>query len=133
MSSMIMSWIGMGVKAADTGMHQAADSLGMNDTATTHALANMDKAVDTAAAAASTGVGIVIGAFVVSLLLAVISIMGVMKMWQMKKAGFFMYVAANGLVFIGAIYMSMQGMGWGLTVITAAFLSMYAINLKHLK
>jgi len=66
-----------------------------------------------------------------------ISLTGAIMMFQMKKIGFYLYVAAQvGFLFIGPVFL-----GWNMFVSTAMFFSgffsilfiaLYAINLKHM-
>ncbi len=67
--------------------------------------------------------------FIISLLLAGLSLFGVLKMSKLKKSGFWIYAAVNGLLGIlglisGGIFSSIIGIG---------FIVMYGLNLKHMK
>ncbi len=66
--------------------------------------------------------------FVVSLILAVISLMGVMKMAKLKKSGFWMYAIVNGLLALLGLF------GGGLfgAIVGIGFIVMYGLNLKHM-
>ena len=90
-----------------------------------------------AAKAASEGVSALAGMgsafftviFLVSLLLAGLSLFGVIKMWKMQKSGFYIYTAVNGLIFLFAL-ISVEI--WSI-IITGGFIGMYAANFKHLE
>ena len=66
-----------------------------------------------------------------------LSIVGAIMMFQMKKIGFYLYIAAQvGFLFIGPVFL-----GWNLFVSMALlfsgffsvlFIALYAINLKHM-
>jgi hypothetical protein len=67
--------------------------------------------------------------FVVSLLLAGLSIFGVAKMWKLKKSGFWFYSVINGLIAILALI----GGSFFSGIVGVAFIVMYGLNLKHMK
>jgi len=66
-----------------------------------------------------------------------LSLVGAIMMFQMKKIGFYLYIAAQvGFLFIGPVFL-----GWNMFVSSAIFFSaffsilfiaLYAINLKHM-
>ena len=66
--------------------------------------------------------------FIVSLVLAGLSLFGVIKMWKLKKSGFWMYAIVNGIIAILGL------IGGGLVggLIGIAFIVMYGLNLKHM-
>jgi hypothetical protein len=72
-----------------------------------------------------------IALFAIMFLLAFVSLFGAIKMWGLKKIGFYMYAAAQILmiivpfIFIPETPVSIFGI-----VITAAFIGLYASNLK---
>jgi hypothetical protein len=69
--------------------------------------------------------------------LALLSLFGVWNMWNLKKNGFWMYVAASvgglvmPLVFLGGGLMTIIGLGFG-GLISIVFIILYAVNLKHM-
>ena len=65
----------------------------------------------------------------VSLVLAIASIFGVARMWLLRKSGFWIYTTANILAMAGMIYLE----GWPGAVLAFLFITLYAINLKHLR
>ncbi len=62
----------------------------------------------------------------------IVSLMGVIKMWKLKKSGFYMYVGAAvaGIIVDVAVGSGFNVMG---LVFTVAFVVMYGLNLKHMK
>lgn len=70
----------------------------------------------------------IIVVFIVSLILAALSLFGVVKMWQLKKSGFWIYSIVNGImVILGFIGGGVLG-----AIIGLAFIVMYGLNLKHM-
>ncbi len=69
--------------------------------------------------------------FVVSLILAAVSLFGAIKMWGLKKMGFYLYAVAQVLmlvvpfIFITGATFSIFGF-----IFTALFIALYAVNLK---
>ena len=51
-------------------------------------------------------------------------------MWKMQKIGFFLYTGANVVSIIMTIVYSGFGVG---IIISALFIVLYGLNLKHLK
>ena len=133
----ILSYIGSGLWAllALIGMIASGWIMGMlgiavENAATSPDMNNMDpEAVHAASGLLGMGTTIIIIACLVFLLLNALSIFGAVKMWQQKKSGFIMYTIANGIMLV----MFVLGHGWFMSVVTAAFIAMYAANLKHLK
>jgi hypothetical protein len=66
--------------------------------------------------------------FIISLILAALSLFGVSKMWKLKKSGFWMYTIVNGLMVI----LGLLGGGIFGAVVGIAFIVMYGLNLKHM-
>ncbi|MCW3083787.1 MAG: hypothetical protein JWP12_1153 [Bacteroidetes bacterium] len=77
----------------------------------------------------SMGTTVFVIAFLVLLILSGLSIFGTVKMWQQKKSGFIIYTVVNGLILV----LSIIGGGWFMAIVTAAFIAMYAANLKAMK
>lgn len=71
--------------------------------------------------------------FIMGIAIAIIaymtSLLGVVKMWELKKYGFYIYATVNGL---GLTYDLISG-SYFMAFITIAFLGMYISNFKHLK
>jgi hypothetical protein len=65
----------------------------------------------------------------VSLVLALVAIIGVARMWRLRKAGFWFYTTANVLFMAGMIYVQ----NWTAVVLALLFIVLYSVNLKHLK
>ena len=77
--------------------------------------------------------GFGIGYFLITLLFALASLYGALMMWQLKKMGFYLYSGANVLVlFVPMVMAAGKFSVFGL-VITALFIVLYGLNLKHLK
>ncbi|MDQ2177681.1 hypothetical protein [Marinifilum sp. D714] len=70
-------------------------------------------------------------------LFAILSLLGVFMMFKLKKNGFYLYTFANVfwlLVPLALIdFNAMMGMTMIGAIITALFVIMYAVNLKHMK
>lgn len=65
-------------------------------------------------------------------LLILISLVGAVLMWNLKKIGFHLYVASNlALLFLPMLVVSIP-IGMFPIVITLAFITMYAFNLKYM-
>jgi hypothetical protein len=64
--------------------------------------------------------------------MVIVSLMGVIKMWKLKKNGFYMYTGAAvaGIIVDIAVGSGFSVMG---TIFTVAFIVMYAANLKAMK
>ncbi len=72
-----------------------------------------------------------------NIIIALLSLLGVWLMWNLKKNGFWLYTLATvaGLItpfiFLGGGMMMMLGVGF-LGVISLIFVVLYGINLKHM-
>ncbi len=70
---------------------------------------------------------------IVGFLTTIVALFGVIKMWKLNKSGFMLYVGAT----VVSIIMSVVYSGFGAAifgiVISAAFIVMYGLNMKHLK
>jgi hypothetical protein len=64
--------------------------------------------------------------------LTIISLIGVIQMWKLKKTGFYVY---TGAAILGIVVPLIMGQAFGVfgTLITVAFIVMYGLNLKHMK
>ncbi len=71
------------------------------------------------------------GYFIVSLVLSGASLFGAIKMWGLKKMGFYIYTIAQVLMIIVPLFFSMPFSAFS-TIITALFIVLYFINLKHM-
>ena len=71
----------------------------------------------------------------VGVVCAVLSLVGAIMMWKLKKTGFFIYTFANlvamilPIVLVGFVGGGMAYVG---PIVTIAFIAMYAMNLKHM-
>ena len=66
-----------------------------------------------------------------AILLTIIGLVGVIKMWKMQKQGYYIY---TGAAVVGLILPVVLGAGFSVfsLIITAAFVVMYGLNLKHM-
>ncbi|MBS1581176.1 MAG: hypothetical protein JST66_03150 [Bacteroidetes bacterium] len=93
----------------------------------------MDSAMEIAQKAAENAKPIGISNIVLSL----ISLLGVWRMWNLRKSGFWLYVlAAIGgllvpLVFLGGSMMALFSVGFA-GLISILFIILYAVNLKYM-
>lgn len=132
----ILSFIGSGLWAllSIIGMAASGWILGMMGIAVSSSVSadNMSSAdvATTEAASGLLGMGTTffIIIFLISLIFAGLSLFGVVKMWQQKKAGFIIYTIVNGIVLAAYIYSG----SWLMAAVSAAFIGMYAANLKSM-
>ena len=72
-----------------------------------------------------------------NIVLSLLSLLGVWQMWNLKKSGFWMYVAASvaglivPMVFLGGGMLTLMSVGFG-GLISIVFIILYAVNLKHM-
>lgn len=84
-------------------------------------------------AMAGSGAGLGVGIMVLNLVLNGGTLAGAIMMWQMKKLGFWIYSGAFVLQFIlPLILMDARFSIFGL-IIMALFITLYGLNLKHMK
>ncbi|MBC7863005.1 MAG: hypothetical protein IAF38_08520 [Bacteroidia bacterium] len=70
---------------------------------------------------------------IVGFISTIIALMGVLKMWKLKKSGFYMYVVAAVMsIIMSVIYSGFGGAMFGLGT-SALFIVLYGLNLKHMK
>ena len=62
-----------------------------------------------------------------NLVLSLISLLGAILMFNLRRIGFFLYTAAAGFGFLTLVQMTLSG------IVTLAFVIMYAVNLKHMR
>lgn len=86
-----------------------------------------------AAMAATPGVGLTWAYIIVGFLTTIVGLFGVIKMWKMNKSGFMLYTGATVVSLIMGIVYSGFGASIMGIVISAAFIVMYGLNMKHLK
>jgi hypothetical protein len=73
-----------------------------------------------------------------SIVLSIVSLLGVWWMWNLQKKGFWLHTLATvvGLItpfiFLGGGMMTLLGVGF-LAVISIIFVILYAVNLKHMR
>ena len=111
------------VSATDDMMSDMSDSLGMS---------MGDSSVSDAIASSGPSVGMTWAYLVVGFICVIINLMGVIRMWKLKKSGFFMYTGGTVISLImGIVYNGTTGLVMSL-VIGGAFIVMYGLNLKHM-
>jgi hypothetical protein len=111
------------VSAAEDTMEAASDSLGASYSEMSAA---MDEAMSAGPSMGLTWAYVIIG-FVCTL----VGLYGVIKMWKLKKVGFYMYTGASVVSMImGIVY---SGFGAMAVVFPIAFIVMYGLNLKHME
>lgn len=70
--------------------------------------------------------------------LSLLSLLGVWWMWNLKKAGFWVYVLATvvglitPIIFLGGGMMTILGVGF-MGLFSLVFIILYAVNLKHMQ
>lgn len=67
---------------------------------------------------------------IVGFLCTIVGLVGVIKMWKLKKQGFMLYAGSSVVSMImGIVY---SGFGVGAVIIPIAFIVMYYLNVKHM-
>ena len=109
------------VSAAEDTMEAAVDSGSYSEMS-----AAMDEAMSSGPSMGLTWAYVIIG-FVCTL----VGLYGVIKMWKLKKMGFYLYTGASVVSMImGIVY---SGFGAMAVVFPIAFIVMYGLNLKHME
>ncbi|MDX2361182.1 MAG: hypothetical protein QNK23_10265 [Crocinitomicaceae bacterium] len=125
----ILSFVGIGF--AIIGYVGAFALLGVAEGAMDQLSTMAEDAGGTVTGGASTG--ILWAYIIIGFITAIVSLMGVIKMWKLQKAGFMMYTGAAivGLI-MGIVYIGFSASMMSI-LFTAAFIVMYGVNLKHMK
>ena len=71
-------------------------------------------------------------AIVIALTLVILNIVGVAKMWNLKRSGFYIYVVTSVIVTSLTIYSNGEVTLYGV-LIPLIFIALFALNWKHLK
>lgn len=71
-------------------------------------------------------------AIVIALTLVILNIVGVAKMWNLKRSGFYIYVVTSVIVTSLTIYSNGEVTLYGL-LIPLIFIALFALNWKHFK
>lgn len=109
------------VSAAEDTMESAVDSGSYSEMS-----AAMDEAMSSGPSMGLTWAYVIIG-FVCTL----VGLYGVIKMWKLKKMGFYLYTGASVVSMImGIVY---SGFGAMAVVFPIGFIVMYGLNLKHME
>ncbi len=67
---------------------------------------------------------------IVGFVTTIVALLGVIKMWKLKKQGFMMYAGATvASMIMGIVY---SGFGIGAVIVPIAFIVMYYLNVKHM-
>lgn len=69
----------------------------------------------------------------ISVVLSIVSLVGVIKMWKLQKSGFMIYAGASVAGMIVSVIMSGFGPAIFGILVSAAFIVMYQLNTKHMK
>ncbi len=85
-----------------------------------------------AIASAGPSAGMTWAYIIVGFLTTIVALMGVLKMWKLKKQGFMLYAGATVVSLIMGIVYSGFGASIVGIVISGAFIAMYYINVKHM-
>lgn len=82
------------------------------------------------AASAGPSAGMTWAYIIVGLLTIIVSLIGVIKMWKLKKQGFMLYTGASVVsIIMGIVY---SGFSVFAVIIPIAFIVMYYLNVKHM-
>jgi hypothetical protein len=71
--------------------------------------------------------------YIVMGVLAVASLFGAIQMWKLKKAGIYLYIAANVVMAVTPMLLADMPISYFAIIITIGFIAMYSMNFKHLK
>jgi hypothetical protein len=128
----ILTWVGSGIGLI-TGI------IGLMATSSVSSLDYGNSTVNSALGAANT-------IQYVNLICVILCIVGAVMMWQLKKAGFFIYIVGElvpliaSLILLGGLSSVAGPFGGAMAagafigaLFPIAFIVMYALNLKHLK
>ena len=88
--------------------------------------------MDEAIAAATPSASMTWAYIIVGFLTTIVSLVGVLKMWKLKKQGFMIYTGSTVVSLIMGIVYSGIGASVAGIVISAAFIVMYYLNVKHM-
>ncbi|HTF06254.1 MAG TPA: hypothetical protein VK826_19620 [Bacteroidia bacterium] len=111
------------VSVADSSMEAYADSVGGE------AVANAEAAGDVA----SAGMGLVWAYVLIGILATIVALVGVIRMWKLKKSGFYLYTGATVVSMImTVVYSGTESLAMGL-IAPILFIVLYGLNLKHMK
>lgn len=123
----ILSFVGIGLSVI--GYIGAFALLGVAESAMGN-LAEMAEEAGGTATTASTGM--IWAYIIVGFISAIVSLIGVIQMWKLKKSGFMLYTGATVVGLIMGIIFSGVGASIVGIIISGAFIAMYGMNLKHM-
>lgn len=123
----ILSFVGIGL--AILGYIGAFAALGVAEAAMSEA---SDMALDMGGTAETASTGLIWAYIIVGFITAIVSLVGVLQMWKLKKSGFMLYAGAT----VVALIMGIVYVGFGASIVSiivsGAFIAMYYMNLKHM-
>lgn len=123
----ILGYLAMGV-AEDMGA-----SLGAGMAEGMEGMEGMDGAFGEAMNAANALAANAKTLLIIGIIVTLIALFGVIQMWKQKKMGFYIYTGAQVIGIIAPIIIvGMLGFSVFGTIISAAFIVMYGLNLKHM-
>jgi hypothetical protein len=133
----ILSWIWQGIVAIFLVLAMLAigvvSAVAESD-AVQEGLAEMSASdpsmADAVASTASASVGMLWAAVIVGFLCVILSFIGVLQMWKLKKTGFYLYTAAFLISTIMGFVAGDASIGG--VIFSGAFVAMYGLNLKHM-
>lgn len=73
------------------------------------------------------------GYYSLMFILSLASLIGAILMWKLNKIGFHVYALANSIALFIPILMFSMPISWSGILLTACFIVLYALNLKHMK
>ena len=83
-----------------------------------------------AVASAGPSVGMTWAYIIVGFLTTIVALIGVIKMWKLKKQGFMLYAGASIVsAIMGVVYSGLNIVG---LIITVGFIVLYYLNVKHM-
>lgn len=123
----ILSFIGIGF--AVIGYLGAFALLGVAESAMSEM---SDMAAEMGGTSSSASTGMIWAYIIVGFITAIVSLLGVIQMWKLKKAGFMLYTGATVVALIMGIVYAGIGASIVSIIISGAFIAMYGMNLKHM-
>ena len=123
----ILSFVGIGL--AIIGYIGAFALLGVAESA----MSGMeDMASEYGGTTTTASTGMIWAYIIVGFLTAIVSLVGVLQMWKLKKSGFMLYAGATVVALIMGVVYAGVGASIMSIVVSGAFIAMYYMNLKHM-
>lgn len=73
------------------------------------------------------------GYYLIRAALALGALSGAILMWKLRKKGFHIYALSNLIALFVPMLMFSIAIGWSGIIVTACFIALYALHLKHMK